>query len=337
MGTLYNPSELSIMQNKKKRIESLYLLKCVSSFFVVLIHTNFFLRDTLFFVAGIGTPCFLAITGYLLYSENQKRELEKAKKWALKCALLALFCNIVYGIAYQIPLERLLEARFWKSLIIYGTPICHVLWYLTSLCWALLIFAVMRKFAPKMIYTLPFLFILIYFLRNITDPHPLFHLDITFKLPPRNSILTSLTFLSTGYIIHKHYNSLQHAKAGLLVIILLTTSFAENYCYSHYFGAHGLYHLSTYPLIVAVFILCIKHPDFKLPILNRIGKMHSPNIYYFHMLVIYTVWDKLTLSNDWQTPLIWLGCIPLSMVLIFLRKKIVDFWNKMRTTVTMRT
>lgn len=301
---------------------------------------QFFSEAFSFFIAGIGTPCFLAITGYLLYSNDEKRELEKCRKWAQKCFMLALFCNIVYGIALPVPLSNYTDIMFLLKLLLLGNQICGVLWYLTALCWGLLIFAVIRKYFPRFIYALPFLFVILYIIRNTTDPNPLFDFTIgRLNTNERNSFLTSLTFLSTGYLIRKHYNALSRIKVEITAIILLITAFIEHYCYRHFFGVCGLFHISTYPLIISLFILCIKYSDFKLPLLNHIGKVHSPNIYYFHILIASTVWCTLPLKgfSDWQAPIVWLMCIPLSsMMLIFIRnrakKLITRLHEKFRTS-----
>ena len=70
-------------QGKSKRIESLYVLKAICAFFVITIHLPTF-QKILVPIAGVGTPCFLCITGYLLYSASKERELEKCISWAAK-------------------------------------------------------------------------------------------------------------------------------------------------------------------------------------------------------------------------------------------------------------
>lgn len=307
---------------QKKKIESLYTLKCIASFFVVLIHSEFFLKDILSFISGIGTPCFLAITGYLLYSNDQKREIDKCFSWAKKSFFLSIFCNFIYLIACfykgtQLPLT---DSIFWIKLLLRGHQICISLWYLTALWESLLIIYLLIKYIPKAIYILPFLFICVYLIANSNTP--LFESNYAFF--SRHSILTSLPFLATGYLIRKHYHILSKLKIEVLLTVFLVFSFAENIFYIRYLNHHSVLHISTYPLVVLVILLCVKHPNFKLPFVTIVGKNHSPNIYYYHMLLLMLssrLWQNGWLHelSDFQAAIIWLMCIPISYAIIFLR------------------
>ena len=85
MNPAANPIE------KKQRIESLYLLKAICSFFVVMIHSACWFKDNIYFILGVGTPCFLSITGYLLYSNNCSKELNKALSYQMGDANRPMF------------------------------------------------------------------------------------------------------------------------------------------------------------------------------------------------------------------------------------------------------
>ncbi len=305
------------MSNQQKRIESLYVLKCISSFFVVLIHTELYNKEMLNFIAGIGTPCFLAITGYLLYSNDKEKEIQKCFKWAKKTFLLVIVYNLVYYLVRQFYFHNMPETDiwFWWKNFQMGNRICFSLWYLTALWESLLIISFIIKYIPKLIYVLPFFFIIIYLMRNTSDGF------IPFSIPlgSRLSIWTSLPFLATGYLIRKHYACFANWKIEFLTISILIIAIAENLYYAYFLGHRGLFHLSTYPLIVSVFLLCIKYPDFQIPVINYIGKHLSPNIYYFHVLVIM-FWSDLGFDkyNDYQAICIWLLCIPLAMLIKYI-------------------
>lgn len=298
---------------EKKRIESFYLLKAISSFFVVTIHCTLWQSQYLNFIIGIGTPCFLAITGYLLYSDNEQREIAKCIKWAKKTFILALICNLVYAVSLW-NIDLITSPKVWLYNIFFsGKKFCYALWYLTALWQGLLIFSVLRKYAPRLIYLLPALFIILFLMRNANTTL------IPFSIPmpiSRMSVLTTLTFLPIGYLIRKYEHFLlKRINVEKAFVVFLILAFIENIFYIIFLDHRGLFHFTTLPLITLCMLLCIKYPNFKLPLLNTIGKKHSANIYYFHVLVIIFIWDSPDIRNI-QAILVWLTSIPISMIFI---------------------
>lgn len=315
--------------SQKKRIESIYALKCLCCFFVVLLHTDFFAKEELSFISGIGTPCFYAITGYLLYCNNKQEEISKCIKWAKKTLITFILCNLLYIIFYLIlDIFPQTDFSFWWKNIIMGNRVCFSLWYLAALWEGLLIIAFIRKYNSKTLYALPFLFIVIYLIRNSNTPL----LPYSLAFCSRLSILTSLPFLATGYLIHKHHNSFRNLPVIKILTVLTILAIGENVFYAYYLDHHGLFHISTYPLIVTAILLCLKYPDFHIPYINTIGKIHSPNIYYFHPLVMI-FWSILDLKeyNYVQAIIVWLFCIPVSMLFCFLQTHILSFYHTIRT------
>ena len=309
----------------QKGVSSFYTLKCLCCFFVVAIHTEFCINDQLRFISGIGMALFLAITGYFLFSNDKEREIQKCLNWAKKAFLIFLMCNVVYIVSHIIVHNKFPgnDLKFWWKNLIMGNRVCFALWYLAALWEALLIIALLRKYLPKLIYLLPLLFIVVYLMINSESPL----IPYNFKFCSILSILQSLPFLATGYLIHKHEASFLNLKIEAITITLLIAAFVENNLYIVLLNHKGIYHLTSYPLIVSAMLLCIKYPDFKIPYLTTIGKKHSPNIYYFHPLLM-TVWGECGFSpfNQWQTPLIWLACIPVSILICFIRDKALSLF-----------
>lgn len=311
---------------KSTRIESLYILKAICAYFVISIHLPTVQRILIPF-AGVGTPCFLCITGYLLYSASRERELEKCKSWALKSFWLAVVFNIIYILAnsFFFDIEMAwMDWRFYIRLLFLGTGASTILWYLTALFEALLILYLVIQYAPKLIRFLPFLFIIALVLRNMEAYTP----EFTFpgNISPiviRNScIITSLPFLATGYLIRKHeqrmLKAMRFTYAFPLTIALLI---AEYYVRGR--NPHNYFFLGTYPLAVLLMLLCIKYKNFTIPVLGNIGKTHSPNIYYFHGLYInfLTIVNVLH-ENAYLLALgVYIACLPCSLLYNWLSAK----------------
>lgn len=300
--------------NQTKRIDSLYTLKAICSFFVVTIHSTFFLKGWFTFIIGVGTPCFLAITGYLLYSNSLEREQTKCTKWAAKSFKLALFCFALYwGIAIAQG-GRFSPATLLLNLVT-GFEICQPMWYLTALWEALLLFWLIRKYIPKLIYYLPLLCLLTYAIRTHGDamfPH-LEHRDIV--LLRCNAIVTSLPFLCIGYLIHKHKDwLLSHINIILWLPLTLIALACEENIRNAYLLPYSYTHLLSAPCVVLLLLFCVRFPRLKIPVLNYIGIHHSANIYYFHMAVFVGLAQIGVLPSRWETVLLWLACIPVSML-----------------------
>lgn len=314
------------VQTQKKRIESLYVLKAICAFFVVSIHTPI-KSEFCTILAGIGTPCFLSITGYLLFSANQERELWKCRTWALKSFWLALVFNIIYGLAnvFIFDVNFLLHSkRFYVFLTLFGTGMHPVLWYLTALCEALLILYCIIKWAPKLMYALPLLFIVAYTLRNLGDGYYVEFLQL-YSVTVRNTcIVTSLPFLATGYLIHKYQDVLlKSIKVNLFAPVFLVLCVVEYYLRKEFGQPLNYFYICTYPLVVLLMLLCIKYESFTVPVLGGIGKHHSPNIYYFHCLFIaFASMLNITSSNAFIYTLgLYLVCLPCSYLYNFLSQK----------------
>ena len=299
---------------KKQRIESLYLLKAICSLFVVMIHSTCWFKDDLYFILGVGTPCFLSITGYLLYSNNSSKELNKCINWAKKLFKLALICSLIYPLVYC-PLIGM--EWTWKTFVINflsGRRFCFVLWYLTALWQALLIFWVIRKYVPRLIVWLPTILILTYLIRQYFDD---IHIGILEQLHislRNNAIMTALPFLAVGYLIHQHKEKLLKAiNVNIWLPVVIIALFAE-YKVRVFFGfPYSLFFILSFPCVFLLILFCVRHSDFKLPLLNTIGKKHSANIYYFHMIFLAGI-RYLGIESTFESILIWVGCIPLSIV-----------------------
>lgn len=313
-----------------KRIESIYLLKAISSFFVVTLHSSFFLKEWLFYILGVGTPCFLCITGYLLYSNSMERELGKCTKWAKKTLKLSLVCSLFYivfreimGTGKELTLSSIL------CIFVNGSTISTVLWYLTALWHALLLFWLMRKYVPKLIYVFPFVFALAYMIRSHPDIIcPTFDWYETHLLRC-NAIVMSLPFLCTGYLIHKHKDwLLSHVKVEASLLLVMALLVGE-FLLLRSKGLHdNCYFIFTYPCIVLLLLLCVKYPSFKLPVINQIGFKHSANIYYFHVAVVELGRHLELIPLKWESPIVWLACVPVSMAFNALSKLVAKCFSR---------
>ncbi|MBR5523463.1 MAG: acyltransferase family protein [Akkermansia sp.] len=302
-------------QQLNKRIESIYLLKALSSFFVVVLHSGFFLMEWVYFIIGVGTPCFLCITGYLLYTNNLSRELEKCIKWAKKSFKLLLICCLLYWGFYEVMGWKEISIMEFMLNLLHGSSICIVLWYLAALWQALLLFGLIRRYVPKLIYVFPFVFAVAYAIRTHPDvvcPSLDWYEAHFWRC---NAIVMSLPFLCTGYLIRKHKEwLLSHIKVVVWLPIVLVLLLGEYLLRKHYDWPLSCYFVLTYPCIVLLLLFCVRFPSLKLPFINYVGLKHSANIYYFHIAVL-GIGNSLGIwPSKWEAVMLWLLCIPVSML-----------------------
>lgn len=355
MSTCASPPSL-VVDNKS--VKSLYILKALASFSVVIVHGNLFCKGWLTcYIDAAGMPCFLVITGYLLYSCSADKEFEKCLRWAKKAFRLGFLICLVYlaellflrcfcsmdsfYIGWFSPLSKHLHAssdagiggqsgiffRDWCVNLLTGERISSHLWYLTALWQALLIFALIRRFRPSFIRFLPLLFVAAYFIRAHSGAIAHF---FSSYLPESaacdlvhymrlNAVVPSLLYLSTGYLLHR-YETVLLRKINVVVWLPLVICllFTEHCIRLFCFGRCDYWQFLTYPFVVLLVLTCLRFRNFSLPILEDIGKNHSPNIYYFHMLFLFAVWALNVDIPAVQALVVWLLCIPFSMFVNFL-------------------
>jgi hypothetical protein len=298
----------------KARIESLYVLKALCSFLVVVVHTQFCAKGALTPLLGIATPCFLTITGFLLYSADAQREQYKALKWARKTFLLSLACNALYLAFYLwdgAPLSRYGVEVLGLNLLT-GHKISMHLWYLTAVWQGLLLLWLLRRYAPWLIRLAPLLYIIAYVLRAYGKQlFPGLDADTLFIMRA-NAIVTALPFLATVYLVHQYQERiLKHINVIACTIGMVLLAYAE-YALRQWLGGSSIYFLSTWPMVVMLMLLCCRYKPFTLPVVGYIGRAHSANIYYFHILVLIYANRLVPEYAAWQAVLVFAGTLPIS-------------------------
>lgn len=320
-------------QEKKQRIESLYILKAICAYFVVYIHMGGNNPLLMPLIGSMETPCFFSITGYLLYSADCGLEGVKCIKWAKKAFWLAVSCNLLYILAYYANGEDKLftSLSFHVQNFFLGNQVSGHLWYLSALWQALLVMFLIIRYVPRTINVLPILFLVAYFLRVYWEPsHP------GSGALRCNFLVSSLPFLATGYLVHK-YEDLVLKKLNILACLLVTllVAYAEFYLRKHFGLRYSYFLLTSYPLVVFLMFACVRYKSFTLPVLGKIGQFHSPNVYYFHILFmgVINVFLAPVWPNEFFALVVYLVCLPFSVCFNYatkvLRENILPFFGKM--------
>lgn len=266
--------------SSKTDIESIYCLKAICALFVVIIHSEMWGHEEVFFLLRIAVPCFYAISGYFLFADDALKECAKACKWIKKTLLLYAFLCIVYASFFHVLHG---ETYSWRSFCLcIGTgavPSVH-LWYLNSMWQGLFLFVILRRFHfwhPTIL--LPLLLVGSAFLAwglSYFCPHsPLWR----YGRP-----LWALSLMSGGYYARKY--KLSHLRT-ILIAACLTVCLG---CVSFIPHPNGFYQILLSRCCylfssVCALVLCVKYSGFSIPLIAWIGKKHSAHIYYYHIMV----------------------------------------------------
>lgn len=130
----------------------------------------------------------------------------------------------------------------------------------------------------------------------------------------RNWLIEGLTFFAIGYQIRRHRNiSDKFSDRFLAFIIIITTVLSplEMLFMGREFGVN----IVSFPQVIAIFLICLRHPDFGSGhLLTIIGQQYSMYIYVFHPAVWHFLdgfYSKTGIQGilfiRWIRPLICIG------------------------------
>lgn len=296
--------------NKEKRnkpIYSLFNLKCICAFLVVLLHTNMIGKGFLMPIAAMAVPLFFMISGFfLLNDDNRIITSNKLKKQLQKLGKLFFISNLIYlsidipayifnwQLGFGVPyLYQITTLKFWLMQFIIGDCIAAHLWFLTATILALVIIAIFDYFQK---INLLFRGLPILILSNILIGRYSFLLGNTSLVQIEwycNFIFPGLEFIIIGMWIKKNINFLL-SKLGKninsIFLLAMVCYYIESFILYklNYKADWGNLTILTPIVCILCFVMCIQKTDLgKNTFLNTIGKEFSTQIYVYHILCIW--------------------------------------------------
>lgn len=274
-------------KSPKTAIHSLYVLKAICAFIVVMIHIpplrgsedNSILTPFVF----ISVPLFLMITGYFLYHPDSEQVATRAKKAGMKALYATLFLNAVYLIPLllndKIPIQSLDDLLFF---ITCGTKIEGVLWYMPALFYSMMIIIGLCKIGIAKYLKYCLLLIPI----GILCGRYAFLLGSEKQLYYEFNALLALPYIILGYVIKKYEERLLPYKWEIISFISLIVACIEVYILKAHFPGYWGRYILTPVLSMAIFMWCLQYKSWgEGTFAEKLGKEYAGNIYYFHMLV----------------------------------------------------
>ncbi len=320
---------MQTLQAKSNTIPSLFFIKAICAFLVVIIHTDLPWKEYINPFLRIAVPIFFMISGYFTYTTTRKATEKKIIKYLKKILWITLYANFIYYfVALSISLVNHTEftinitsIKFWFRFTFYGDNISGILWYLTAYLWTLLTYLFFFKI-DRLSYILilsPGLIII-----NILNQF-IFSIDIP------SFILTGIPSVSIGYCIHKYLDTIKSyfspSSASTSLFLCSFVAICEALIL-HLYQLNGIViYIMTFPLATSCIIWCLLHPNFAGGgIWETIGRKYSLNIYLFHIiayLLVNQILKIFTRGNISEfTPYSALYALPASLLLAIILDKI---------------
>lgn len=250
-------------------------------------------------IARVCVPIFFICSGYIFYNRCSK---EYTKKYIINLIKVLLTWSIIY-ISYNICIQimsNLINRRAALNGIIeylnkfnvidlyYATGIIYYhLWYLSSM---IIVIPILYYIIKKNLLEI---FIKISIILNIIGVlMPVFiSNDLRFRV--RDAIFLGLFYTILGAYINKYeykfkekIKKIYKFKYLAIIMFLFIVSIVERYIYTSIFKGDGDYFISTIPLSILIFGLCLVNTElFEDTIISNLGK-HTLGIYVIHPLIL---------------------------------------------------
>lgn len=311
-----------------RSIPSLYVLKAICAFFVVVQHIHLAFCRHIKPITTTAVLVFFIITGYFLYVKAREKGERSVLAHLFKHALIiTVVVNVIAFIYHYLVMgnvEELLRLTPIKFIVIHRSGIYYSYWYLRTLCVSLFILYLLYRFVPCKVMDWIMSYLPILFVGSVMmgsycsilniSPHQgyLYH----------NALVVGIPCIATGYLIAKHEQTLIcscWASVGCLLLLAFGSCVERKVAAILFSPMGNEYWFLTLPLAASMVLVCLKYRAWGPHSLVNIGKYHSANIYYLHVGVLETLrlYSPALLAfpvvQELQALLVFLLCIPLSM------------------------
>lgn len=268
----------------KREIQSLYVLKALSAFFVVLIHFPLSCQALITPVIRTAVPVFFIISGYFLVASDGSISKDKVKRGIVKMikyvllynCLFVVFNYLFYGYATVYD-----ELKWLLATAVLASPFGYHLWYLTAYLQVLIYLYVAMYIKRKFMFQVaPFL----YLVGVVLMAWP----GISILLG-RNFMFLGIPCVLAGIYLRRHESAIMSWFMPRRRKVLLAAFFLTYLEYALRLGAsinYGDFGLLTLPFSCILFLFSISFDKAVFPQwLVSIGKKYSLDIFIYHVMV----------------------------------------------------
>lgn len=295
-----------------KRLHNIDSLKLLCAVLVIFIHVHTSYQEYIMPLVRCAVPCFLIISGYLIFTEDVmkleghlKRSTSKIFHILVWSTLLFAFVKFIFAFKSG-DFSFLSLNAFDKFILLNENPFGFHLWYIGAYLYTLIIvhFSVKYNKLKYIWFSVPFLLLLDLCLGKYSLV--LWHKEFPY-IWVRNFLCVGIPYFCIGMLLRKlkeQILEIKHLRILVLggVILFSLTSIIENRLLIelHANTTRDHYISSTF-LAISLFILFLSITQTKANALSALGEKDSLYIYIFHPLfgMFFSTVNKY-LPNLWQ-------------------------------------
>ena len=315
------------MNKYKSKINSINYMKLICAFLVVAIHTHPFqnINNLLYYsfsevLVRIAVPFFFVSSGYFYIKNkcNFKKYIKRLITVYISWSIIYLILQIYNAIILSVNIEVVLKS-FIIEFFVYGSY--YHMWYIVAIIVCVIITSIFYKVNKMNLLYLITLFLYIigviggaYYKLGLQIPILSNLYELALYTQIRRYLLMGLPFFMLGYLIFEIKESPKNINITIIITAIL---FVLEIVIVNKFKLQKdiVITFFLYPLVLQIFMLCLKYPVENVKPKINIGKLSS-FIYFVHPLIIYIL-SKLIIG---QTLLYFTTCgVSTLIALIFIK------------------
>jgi peptidoglycan/LPS O-acetylase OafA/YrhL len=303
-------------------------------------------------IARFAVPFFFIVSGYLFTQKILSESGKSAyfQKYITKLAKIFIVWSIIYFLydAGQNALKAYISGESMKekvgtawsntftleTLFFRGSDTAYQLWYLTALIWSIVILYIFIRWQKVNLLLIAALILNIIGLFG--QSYSIFY---ELNINTRETLFFGLCYTSLGsfvalyrYKIFQLLSKIQIRYFLFSVVLFTMLQIIEGLYFVEYLGAKaGDYYFSTIPLIISLFLLTLKVPQFgKKSLLTSIGTK-TLGIYVIHTMVISIINNLVGLFNIEfirQTIIYHIILIPSIIIISYISYELIQKWKR---------
>lgn len=281
-----------------ERNYSIDILKFICATLIVFLHTDFQWHNAVLPLTRCAVPCFLMISGFLLYTDGKGIGMERLKRNIKHILHIIIWSTVLFAVIKEIIAithgELFIPSkRQWLKFIIFNdNPFGFHLWYLGAYLYVLIIMIVVDKYNlwSRMLWCIPFLL----FGDLLFGKYSLLLLNKEFPyICVRNFLFVGIPYFLLGVWLKINITKLQTINRHIYlcgIILFSITSIIEKLLLLYLDKNPAREHyLSTTFLAICLFLFVISLKNVKASNVSRMGERDSLYIYVFHPLFLFTL------------------------------------------------
>lgn len=267
------------------RNNSIDILKFILAYEVVMLHCSQAPYAIIRPVVDSAVPCFLMISGYLIYSEDRNRYSEKLKRAIRKISIILLWSTLLCGfddlyrlIVYQ-EIGNFNLVAITNFLLFNENPFAFHLWYISAYLYALLFFNLIKRIdLPIRIWWILGLWLIGICL--VVGNALVYHCDL-YLIYVRNFLFQGIPYMGMGLLLKKYEKFFAHTSIWQLVLgwcFVVFAAIVEKRIESFSFGTYVFSGIIAFYTLLLFSRIGIERSS----LISEIGKKYGLYVYIFH-------------------------------------------------------